>query len=190
MDIAELAVATVGLLVAVVSAHYARLAVVRRTPRKPPLPPSKPTPSGGAVPVSTDHDVFVSYSHADKELVTDLAGRLEARGLRVAYDEVVVRPGSIILHEIEQTIRDSAHGLLVMSPDSMASGPVMNEYYVLLQKSMYDGRLLIPVLVSDIDNDEIPEFVRIRFYSDLRDMTDKVFDERVDEIAEAVRRAS
>ncbi|MBG0816174.1 toll/interleukin-1 receptor domain-containing protein [Planomonospora sp. ID82291] len=140
--------------------------------------------------MSTDYDVFVSYSHTDAELVANLAGRLEARGLRVAYDKVVVRPGSIIFHEIDQAIRGSAHGLLVMSPASMASGPVLNEYHALLQRSMSDGRLLIPVLISDIDDGEIPEFMKIRFHSDLRDATDEVFDERVDEIAEAVRRAS
>ncbi|MEV7009402.1 TIR domain-containing protein [Streptosporangium sp. NPDC051022] len=158
-------------------------------------PPASGTPSpgdgaSGDDPAATAYDVFVSYSHDDADLVTELAGRLERRGVRVAYDRVLVRPGSIVLHEIERAIRDSAHGLLVFSPASMASGPVMNEYYALLRKSVYGGRLLIPVLAADVRDEELPEFVRIRFCSDLRGASDTVFDRRVEEIAEAVRRAA
>ncbi|MFF5243193.1 toll/interleukin-1 receptor domain-containing protein [Streptosporangium sp. NPDC000095] len=135
------------------------------------------------------YDVFVSYSHNDADIVTDLAERLKGHGIEVAYDKVVVRPGSIIFHEVGEAIRNSTHGLLVISPASMASGPVMNEYYTLLQRSMYDGRLLIPVLVEDVKTQDLPEFVKIRFYSDLRGVTGALFDQRVDEIAEAIRRA-
>ncbi|MFB9674044.1 toll/interleukin-1 receptor domain-containing protein [Streptosporangium vulgare] len=138
----------------------------------------------------TTYHVFVSYSHDDADIVADLAGRLERRGIRVAYDKVLVRPGSIIFHEVQEAIRNSAHGPLVFGPASMASGPVTNEYHTLLQRSMYDGRLPIPVLVEDVKTQDLPEFVKIRFYSDLRGVSDAVFDRRVDEIAEAIRRAS
>ncbi|MEU8380849.1 toll/interleukin-1 receptor domain-containing protein [Streptosporangium sp. NPDC048865] len=136
------------------------------------------------------YDVFVSYSHNDADIVTDLVERLKGHGIEVAYDKVVVGPASIIFHEVEEAIRNSAHGLLVISPASMASGPVMNEYYVLLQRSMYDGQLLIPVLVGDVKTQDLPEFIKIRFYSDLRGVSDAILDQRVDEIAEAIRRAS
>ncbi|GHH63182.1 hypothetical protein GCM10017673_03600 [Streptosporangium violaceochromogenes] len=134
------------------------------------------------------YDVFVSYSPADAALVTPLAERLERRGVRVAYDKVVVGPASIVLHEIEKAIRDSAHGLLVLSPGSLSSGPVRNEYYALLNRSMRDERLLIPVLAKGVDESELPEFVKIRFCGDLRDPSEELLDRRADEIARALRK--
>lgn len=187
MDIADLAVAVIGTVAGIAGAYFAWLSVRRKSPgKRAPRPPISPASSSGSGGKMTTYDVFVSYSHDDADIVTDLAERLKEHGIEVAYDKVVVRPGSIIFHEVEEAIRNSTHGLLVISPASMASGPVMNEYYVLLQRSMYDGQLLIPVLVEDV---ELPEFVKIRFYSDLRGVSDAVFDRRVGEIVEAIRRA-
>ncbi|MEU4534580.1 toll/interleukin-1 receptor domain-containing protein [Streptosporangium sp. NPDC023825] len=192
MDIADLAVAVIGTVAGIAGAYFAwvsaRKELSRRHASRTPISPVSSPGSGGTR--TTTYDVFVSYSHDDAAIVTDLAGRLERRGIRVVYDKLVVGPGSIIFHEVEEAIRNSAHGLLVFSPASMASGPVMNEYYVLLQRSMHDGQLLIPVLVEDVKTRDLPEFVKIRFYSDLRGVSDAVFDRRVDEIAKAVRRAS
>ncbi|MFC6080633.1 toll/interleukin-1 receptor domain-containing protein [Sphaerisporangium aureirubrum] len=130
------------------------------------------------------YDVFVSYSHDDKNLVKDLVERLGRRGVRVVRDEVVMRPGTPLVHAVEQAIRDAAHGLLVFSEASMASGWVTNEYYVLMQRSIENGQLFIPVLADDVP---LPELARSRFYSDLRDVTGEVFDQRADALAEALR---
>ena len=62
------------------------------------------------------YDVFVSYSHDDFNWASRFAHRLEDEGLRVARDEVVLKPGDVLVHAIEQAIRDSAHGILVFSP--------------------------------------------------------------------------
>jgi hypothetical protein len=132
------------------------------------------------------YDVFVSYAHADAVVVKEVVARLRRRGMRVAMDEVVLAPGTPLIHGVEQAIRDSAHGLLVFSADSMASGWVTNEYYVLMQRSIEAGQLFIPVLIDDVP---LPEFARTRFYSDLRNVTDEVFDKRMDQLAEALRAA-
>jgi hypothetical protein len=65
----------------------------------------------------------------------------------MAHDEVVQRPGT--------AIRDAAHGLLVSSPASLAGGWARQEYYALTQRSIETGRLLIPVLIGDV---ELPAF--------------------------------
>ena len=53
----------------------------------PPVPPvsSDPDPDAG----SARYDVFISYSAEDVDWVRSFAARLGARGLAVAYDEVV-----------------------------------------------------------------------------------------------------
>lgn len=212
MDVANLTIAVISSVAGIAGAYFAWVAVRGRPsgghrakdrravpeggPRDGPADAAGDGATGGAASGRKDghpaakYDVFVSYSPADAALVTALAGRLERRGLRVAYDKVVVEVASIVLHEIEQAIRDSAHGLLVLSPGSLSSGPVRNEYYTLLHRSMRDGRLLIPVLAEGVEESELPEFVRIRFCSDLRDPSDALLDRRADEIARAVRKAA
>ncbi|MEW9534458.1 toll/interleukin-1 receptor domain-containing protein [Microbispora sp. NPDC049125] len=182
MDMAGLALTLIGTLAGVAGAYFAwvplRGRLARRRDREVPAvtPPSSPGPSA--------YDVFVSYSHEDAVLVKDLVARLERRGVRVAIDEVVMRPGTPLIHAVEQAIRDSAHGLLVFSAASTASGWVTNEYYVLMQRSIETGQLFVPVLIEDVP---LPEFARSRFYSDLRDATDALLDERAGEIVEALR---
>jgi TIR domain len=82
------------------------------------------------------YDVFVSYSHNDLDWVTEFAARLESGGLRVARDEVFLKPGDLLVHAIEQAIRESAHGILVFSRASIASGWVQQEYAALMQRSI------------------------------------------------------
>lgn len=147
--------------------------------------PRQPIPSAPETDAVV-YDVFVSYSHTDAVVVKEVVARLQQRGIRVALDEVVLRPGTPLLHGVEQAIRDSSHGLLVFSMDSMASGWVTNEYYLLMQRSIETGQLFIPVVIDDVP---LPEFASTRFYSDLRSVTDEMFDTRIDQLAEALRAA-
>ena len=51
--------------------------------------------------VDFDFDVFLSHSALDKTMVRTIAERLRADGLRVWFDEWVLRPGDNIRTEIE-----------------------------------------------------------------------------------------
>lgn len=48
------------------------------------------------------YDVFLSHNSADKLRVRELAGRLRSAGLRVWFDEWVIRPGDDIYLAIER----------------------------------------------------------------------------------------
>ncbi|MEV0753295.1 TIR domain-containing protein [Streptosporangium sp. NPDC050280] len=58
-----------------------RREVSRRRASRTPISPAPSPRSGG----TTTYDVFVSYSHDDADIVAHLAGRLERRGIRVAW---------------------------------------------------------------------------------------------------------
>jgi TIR domain len=130
------------------------------------------------------YDVFVSYSHEDSGWVTRFVERLEGEGFRVARDEVVLKPGDVLVHAIEQAIRDSARGILVFSPASAASGWVRQEYATLMQRSIEDQRRFIPVLIEDVD---LPPFAATRYYADFRHVTEAEYDRLIAKIAEALR---
>ena len=53
------------------------------------------------------HDVFLSHSSKDKEVVRAVAERLRADGLRVWFDEWEIRPGDSIPAKIEEGLEHS-----------------------------------------------------------------------------------
>jgi hypothetical protein len=130
------------------------------------------------------YDVFVSYSHNDLDWVTELAERLEGEGFRVARDEMILKPGDVLVHTIEQAIRDSAHGILVFSPASVASGWVQQEYAALMQRSIQEGLRFIPVVIDDV---ELPGFAATRYYADFRDVSATEYDRLIAKITKALR---
>ncbi|KAK1180587.1 toll/interleukin-1 receptor domain-containing protein [Streptomyces sp. NBS 14/10] len=58
----------------------------------PPVPPVPSDPDPDPDAGSARYDVFISYSAEDVDWVRPSAARLGARGLTVAYDEVVPFP--------------------------------------------------------------------------------------------------
>lgn len=131
-------------------------------------------------------DVFVSYAHADRELVHPLALALHQRHLRVFFDEWEVSHGEVASRRREHGVEGSTHGLLAVSPRTMAEPWVQQEYAALLDKAVTQGRLLIPVLVGRGDA-KLPAFLRTRHPVDLRGLTQAAQHEQIGAIARALR---
>jgi len=72
--------------------------------------------------------VFISYSRRDLAFVEQLAADLQAAGLEVWYDLSNLQGGSRWSRAIEKAIRDSQYVLVVLSPDSVASTWVEEEF--------------------------------------------------------------
>ena len=129
--------------------------------------------------------MFIAYAHEDREWVRDLAGALEQAGVTPAYDELLVRPGDVIVHSLDEALRASANGLLVYSGAALASHWVAEEYATLMLRSVQDGRRFIPVLIEDV---ELPPFAASRYHADFRNADAAAYDRLVGQIVEAVRR--
>ncbi|WP_407565985.1 toll/interleukin-1 receptor domain-containing protein [Streptomyces sp. 184] len=185
---AEFLLTAVGTVAGVVGTYFAYVSVRGRPTRRRPPPPATtageppPAPAAGARPAP--YDVYVSHSPADAPWARAFVRRLREHGLRVADDEVVRTPGGLRVHAVEQAIRDSAHGLLVFSPESTVDGWVLQEYAALMERSIESGRLFIPVLVGDA---VLPEFARTRFSADFRDVDDDIYAHRLEQIVTALR---
>ena len=72
--------------------------------------------------------IFISYSRKDLEFVEELASDLEGAGLDVWYDLSGLEGGSRWSQEIEKAIRACDHVIMVVSPDSIASKWVEEEF--------------------------------------------------------------
>jgi len=67
------------------------------------------------------YDVFLSHSSKDKVVVRPLAERLRQDGLKVWFDEWVLKPGDSIPAKIEEGLEHSRVLVLCMSGDAFGS---------------------------------------------------------------------
>jgi hypothetical protein len=180
VDAVGLALAVAGTLAGIAGAFFAwvpvRGTIIRR--RAGAVPPGA---GGGAV---AGFDVFVSYAHADAAWVMAFAKRLQAEGLRVAYDQEFFQAGDLLVSRVEAAIRESAHGILVFSAASVASKWVRQEYATMMQRSIESGTRFIPVIIEDA---ELPEFARTRYGVDFRNVSAAQYDELIAGIVKAAR---
>ena len=111
-------------------------------------------------------DVFVSYGHEDAGWVRVLAGNLHQANFDVFLDEWELVGGDRVTGRLEEGIRGSASGILVVSPHSLSRPWVREEYEALLRQAVEQpGRRLIPVLYADAD---LPVFLGNRLWVDFR----------------------
>lgn len=62
-------------------------------------------------------DLFICHASLDKPtFVAPLARALQDRGLVIWYDEFSLKPGDSARRTIEEGVRDSGAGLVVLSP--------------------------------------------------------------------------
>jgi TIR domain len=80
--------------------------------------PANQEPQSSTV-TDLDYDIFLRHSSKDKPAVRELAERLKADGLRVWFDDWVIKPGDSIPLAIEQGLENSRTLVLVMSEHSI-----------------------------------------------------------------------
>ena len=98
------------------------------------------------------HDVFVSYSRADREVVVELVAGLDARGLKAWVDLEDIPPSAEWMGEIRAAIEASDGYLVVVSP-SFASSEVCAEELGLAREA---GKRIVPVMVRPTDPSSVP----------------------------------
>jgi hypothetical protein len=121
------------------------------------------------------YDVFLSYNTKDSPRVRRLAKRLRAGGLRVWFDEWVIKAGDTIYITIERGLDSSRTLVLCMSPAAFESNWVqMERTAVLFLDPANQDRRFIPLLLADCN---IPATLRQYRYIDYRDEGEPAFQE-------------
>jgi hypothetical protein len=109
-------------------------------------------------------DVFLSYHSGDGEWVARLKDRLAGEGIRVWLDSEQIRPGDRFPGSLARAIDQVSSVVVVLSPGSVASPWVEEEYNLALAKR----RRVIGVLIEHV---EPPGFLPGRTWVDFRDAT-------------------
>lgn len=124
-------------------------------------------------------DVFVSYHSGDADWVVALKTALESAGVRVWLDRDQIRGGDRFVSRLEQALNSVRCVILVVSPGSLGSDWVQDEYHFALRRGNTGTAALrlIPVLIDDA---ELPGFLANRNWVDFRDATQ--FAEKLDEL--------
>ena len=141
--------------------------------------PRMPAQADSSEPVQA-HDVFVSYSRADREVVVELVGGLEERGLKAWVDLEDIPPSAEWMAEIRAAIEASDGYLVVISP-SLARSEVCGQE---LELGCEAGKRIVPVMVRPTDPSSVPGSLAALNWIDA---TDGALGAAVDRVVEALR---
>lgn len=115
---------------------------------------------------SRPSQVFISYARADQTVARQIADSLRGAGLQVWFDEWALMPGDSIRERIEDALRATDLLLVLLSPSSVASQWVTQEWNSALSRDLKARAVtVIPAVIEDC---QIPPLLAGRRYLDLR----------------------
>src|SRR5262245_49425686 len=104
------------------------------------------------MPENFTHDVFLSHSAKDKDIVRGIAERLRADGLRVWFDEWEIRPGDSIPAKLEEGLERSRVLVLCMSANAFGSDwAALESGTFRFRDPLNKGRRFIPLRLDNAD---------------------------------------
>jgi hypothetical protein len=140
---------------------------------------------------ATLRDVFISYSSADQDIVCRIVERLKEDGLSVFFAESDIHGGEQFIRKIEEGLRTHQVVVTLFSPSALDSFWVEAEWSArLIQMSRDRTRRLIPVLLHNVEDDQIPLLLQPLDRLDFRgeDLNDPVtLEEKVTELVQNIR---
>lgn len=92
------------------------------------------------------YDLFVSHASEDKEdLVRPLAVALEARGVRVWYDEFTLKVGDSLRRSIDRGLSNSRFGVVVLSSSFFSKNWTQYELDGMTAREMDGKKMILPI---------------------------------------------
>ena len=117
--------------------------------------------------------VFISYSHADSQLVNLIAKSFQEAAIEYWRDEKDILVGEVIDQAISDGIQRNALFLLVLSPKSISSKWVTREIDEAAHEHAEGRKIIIPILAGGLDPQDIPARLRRLKCANLSNPTDE-----------------
>jgi hypothetical protein len=120
--------------------------------------PSNRPASPKSLDAANSFDVFISHASEDKEsFVRRLATLLRELGVSIWYDEFSLNLGDSLSESINRGLLNSRHGLVVLSPASMAKNWPQQELRGLTVRQVSERNVKIPIWLG-VSDKEVREF--------------------------------
>jgi hypothetical protein len=116
--------------------------------------------------------VFLSHNHLDKPFVRMLASDIKAAGVDIWLDEMELGVGDSIVIKVAEAIGNADYVVAFLSQNSIKSRWVQKELAVATTLSINGRELMVlPILLGDIQDRDIPIFLVDQLYADFRKVT-------------------
>jgi small GTP-binding protein len=117
------------------------------------------------MPETFQYDVFLSHSSKDKDIVRPLAERLRQDGLRVWFDEFVLKPGDNLPQKIDDGLEESRVLVLCMSANAFGSEWTQLESGTFrFRDPLNKERRFIPLRLDEVPiKDSLAQFLHINW---------------------------
>ncbi len=115
------------------------------------------SPSRVAYLPKRQYDVFIAHASEDKSFVTPLALSLRKRGVKVWYDDFVLKVGDSLRREIDKGLAQSRYGIVVLSHNFFSKNWPQKELDGLAAKEQIDEKVILPVW-HNIDKEGVASY--------------------------------
>jgi hypothetical protein len=106
-----------------------------------------------------DYDVFVCYASEDRDAIArPLAHSLGERGWRVWLDELQLRLGDSLRRKIDEGLRGSRFGVVILSPAFFAKEWPQWELDGLADREMQSGSVVVLPVWHGVEHDEVAAY--------------------------------
>ena len=107
---------------------------------------------------TTTYDVFVSHASEDKEsFVNEFVEELKNRNIKVWVDALRIQWGDSLRKSIDEGLKKSHFGIVVISPYFIAKGWTQYELDGLFEREMSGGKVILPIW-HNITKSEVQKF--------------------------------
>lgn len=129
--------------------------------------------------------VFLSHAVLDADFAMWIADSLDKVGINARLDQLEIKAGDNIVTWMNDAIGESDYLLLLLSPKSIDRYWVKMEWANALMKEAHLRRtFVIPALLTELQDSQIPDLLRARAYLDFRKDPDKAFLQLVSRLKE------
>ncbi len=133
-------------------------------------PSPNPSLQGRGISLETpEFDIFLSYAPYDQGFVMHLADYFRQEGLKVWIDEEQIDIGDQVTEKIDRGLRKSRFIVVCLSKQFNDSMWCRSEYNrLLIRETQAQNSKVLPVIVGDYEEVDIPDFLYDKYYVDIR----------------------